>query len=288
MRDESDFPADFNRLVFLWKDIKAGFFDAKDPSEAERYEMGLASAAWAWVPDFQELLPGEVNRRGDMLLGPFFCSADNPWPDDDGQPMIPLAQINLDNASSIGRVDLGTGLLQVFCRVNDRRGQATYERVIDRESVISQDLTEPANFSDDISGFASLAWAQEGSSDRSSYGEKCLQITGYTEKKFTLWMPSPIADEHDLSTADAALKAKIVEFDQIIAKNSDDWSPGGFHLFGTFYPIQYYPAERDKVLFTLESNHGFNFGDGQAQIFYKLYEDDPERGAYFCFEWSCY
>ena len=101
-------------------------------------------------------------------------------------------------------------------------------------------------------------------------------------------MPSPIADEHDLTDLDPDLRAKIQEFDDIVSSNSDAWSPGGFHLFGTFYPIQYYPADRDKVLFTLESEHGFNFGDGQAQIFYKFYKDHPEWGAGFSFDWSCY
>ena len=48
------------------------------------------------------------------------------------------------------------------------------------------------------------------------------------------------------------------------------------------------PGGRDSVLFTLESEHGFNFGDGQAQIFYKFYKDYLKRGAEFSFEWGCY
>lgn len=288
MSNENNFPAEFNRLVELWKDIKTKFFDSSSAKDAKRYEEGLATASLAWVPDFQKVAPNEVDRKGELLLGPLFCSVENPWPDDDGVPMIPLAQIDLDNASSLGGVDLGTGLLQVFCPQEDKQGQQVYTRKIDRESVAKQELTDAPTFSDDTSGFASLAWAQEESQDRRIYGGECLQITGYTEKKFTLAMPSPISDEHNLSKVDAELRAKIEEFDKIVSDNSDAWSPGGFHLFGTFYPIQYYPADRDKVLFTLESQDGFNFGDGQAQIFFKFYEDEPEWGAVFTFEWSCY
>lgn len=288
MSDENNFPAEFKRLVLLWQDIKVGFFGAEDSSDTARYESGLRTAAWAWVPELQAVAPGEVDRKGDMLLGPLFCSTENPWPDDDGQPMIPLLQIDLANASRLGGVDLGSGLLQVFCPVKDKLGQRIYDRIIERESLTSEALIDAPSFSDEIKGFASVAWSQKNSSDRSLYGGDCFQITGYAEKRFTLWMPTPISDEHDLAEVGADLRAKIQEFDEIISRNSDAWSPGGFHLFGTFFPIQYYPAERDSVLFTLESEHGFNFGDGQAQIFYKFYKDHPEWGAGFSFEWSCY
>lgn len=288
MSNESNFPAEFNRLLALWKDIKAGFFDSRSAKDSKSYEDGLATASWAWVPDFRKVAPNEVNRKGDLLLGPLFCSAEDPWPEEDGEPMIPLLQIDLKNASNLGGVDLGTGMLQVFCRQQDQQGQDIYTRVIERDSLANQELTEAPTFSDEIGGFASLAWAQVDSNDRRSYGGECLQITGYTEKKFTLWMPSAIADEFGLSKVDAVLKAKIDEFDKIISDNSDAWRPNGFHLFGTFSPIQYYPGERDKVLFTLESEHGFNFGDGQAQIFYSFHKDHPEWGAFFMFEWSCF
>lgn len=287
MSDENIFPAEFNRLLTLWKEIKADLFDPEDTSDSDRYELALHTAAWAWIPDFQKVSPKEVDRKGDVLLGPLFCSAENPWPDVDGEPMIPLAQIDLANASSLGGVDVGNGLLQLFCPVKDKLGQKIYTRVIERESVTNQELTDAPSFSDAINGFASVGWAQKSSESRTLYGGECLQITGYTEKKFTLWMPS-FAGAYDLTNLNADMRAKIDEFEKIISSNSDTWSPGGFHLFGTFYPIQYYPAARDKVLFTLESENGFNFGDGQAQIFYKFSERRPEWGALFSFDWSCY
>ena len=287
MSDANNFPEEFNRLLMLWKEIKADFFDPEDSSASDRYEVGLRTASWAWIPDIQMVSPKEVDRKRDMLLGPLFCSAEDPWPDRDGEPMIPLAQIDLANASSIGGVDVGNGLLQVFCPVKDKLGQRIYTRVIERESVTGGALTDAPTFSDDFKGFASVGWAQTSSENRTLYGGECLQITGYTEKKFTLWMPS-LFDGYDLTNLDADMRAKIDEFERIISSNSDAWSPGGFHLFGTFYPIQYYPDERDIVLFTLESEHGFNFGDGQAQIFYTFYKKHPELGAGFSFDWSCY
>lgn len=287
MSDANHFPEAFNRLLMLWKEIKADFFDPDDTSASDMYESGLRTASWAWLPDIQKVSPEEVDRKRDMLLGPLFCSAEDPWPDNDGEPMIPLAQIDLANASSLCGVDVGNGLLQVFCPVKDKLGQKIYTRVIERESVTGEALTDAPIFSDDIKGFASVGWAQTSSDNRSLHGGECLQITGYTEKKFTLWMPS-LFDGYDLTNLDAGMRAKIDEFEKIISSNADAWSPGGFHLFGAFYPIQYYPAERGNVLLTLESEHGFNFGDGQGQIFYNFYKKYPEMGAYFSFDWSCY
>lgn len=288
MTDERSFPPDYYRLRSLWEDIKPGFFVNKYADDSDRYDVGFSTASWAWVPDIQELLPEAINRKGEVLLGPFFSSVENPWPVNGGEPMIPLAQIDLDNASKLGDVYLGTGLLQVFCSVKDKVGQSIYTRVIDRSSVELEELTAAPIFNDDIDGFASVSWAQKNSKYRHIYGEKCPQITGYSKKKFTLWMPSQISEEFDLNGIDKNLREKVEEFDQILEKNSDEWSPGGFHLFGTFYPIQYYPDKKGKVFFTLESEYGFKFGDGQAQIFYAAKSDLPKRNAYFSFDWSCY
>jgi hypothetical protein len=288
MNNELTFPVEFNRLVLLWKDIKADIVNYTNLRDAKKIEAGLQSASWAWDPDLKRVLPKDLDRKGEVLLGPVFSSIENPWPEDDGEPMIPLAQINLANASKLGGVDLGSSLLQVFCSTADKLGQKVYSREIPCDEVSTQQLTSVPKFSDDISGFASLAWAQKTSRDRRLYGRECIQITGYTKKRFTLWMPSPITETFDLRKVDVDLQEKIREFDQIVLDHSDEWSPGGFHLFGTFYPIQYYPDDRDRVLFTLESEHGFNFGDGQAQIFYKFYKEHPEWGAGFSFEWGCY
>lgn len=78
MNDENSFPADFDRLVLLWKDIKSGFFDSTDSGDTARYEMGMRSGKWAWIPDFKNVPPDEINRKGEVLLGPLFCSIENP------------------------------------------------------------------------------------------------------------------------------------------------------------------------------------------------------------------
>jgi uncharacterized protein YwqG len=288
MSKEITFPVEFERLRLLWKDIKKNIADIGNLDECAAIESGLQSASWAWEPNFQRSLPEDVDRKGEVLLGPFFSSIENPWPSNDGLPMIPLAQLDLDKASSLGGVDLGSGLLQLFCSITDNLGQDVYSRVIARSEVANQTLTPVPRFPDDINGFASVAWAQTNSRYRKSDGGTCIQITGYTRKRFTLWMPSPIAETINLQAVDIQSQEKIRQFDKLVLDHSDEWSPGGFHLFGTFYPIQYYPSDRDSVLFTLESEHGFNFGDGQAQIFYKFYRDHPEWGAGFSFEWACY
>jgi hypothetical protein len=151
---------------------------------------------------------------------------------------------------------------------------------------VREKLQKVPEFSDQIDGFASVAWAQSDLAVDKFYGDRlCIQISGYTEKRFSLWTYTPLSDVYDLESIDSNLKFKMERFDSLVAKYSEEWTPDGFHIFGTFRPIQYYPKERSRPFFCLESEYGFNFGDGQAQIFY---EAGKEYGTLFYFDWSCY
>ncbi len=269
----------------LWGRIKLDFFE-NDEVGIERFENAFKSASWSWTPDLREVDSKNVDRRKDMLLGPLFSSTNSPWPIDDKGPMIPLAQFDLGNASKILGEDLGCGLIQIFCPQGDSRGQNIFIREVEAEIVRSDLMIAPPLFSDDVNGFASVGWAQGSSSkDRRIYGGKCLQIEGYEKKQFNLWLPCAISDEYIIDTCDEELKSIITDFDEIYKKNEDKWSCGGFHLFGSFYPIQYYHADRDRVFFTFESEFGFRFGDGQAQVFFYIHK---EYGPIFSFDWSCF
>lgn len=279
-------PEDFTRLLDLLKSIKRDFFKDDAADAAKIYEDSFRAASWAWLPDFHVTTPEAINRRGEILLGPLFSSLQNPWPVDEIGPKIPLAQIDLANASRVSDVNLGTGFLQLFCSMGDALGGRVETRVIERDCVENEELVSPPSFPKQFRGFASVGWAQdEGAPDRLLYGKSCLQILGYSQKQFSVWLPSNIAENYDLSSCSDELKGNITEFDAIQDLNRDRWSPGGFHLFGCFYPIQYYPGDRGAVLFTFESEYGFNVGDGQGQIFYKL---DEEYGPFFDFDWACY
>jgi len=281
-----DPPDAFTEIVNLWKEIKVEFFDDGTNTEANSYEDALSTGAWCWEPIFSRCSPAEIDRLGEVMLGPFFSSEEYPWPESNGQPMIPLIQIDLDNASKIGGVNVGSGLLQVFAKVEDKYGKNIYTREIERGAVLREKIHPVPEFSDEIDGFASVAWAQSELAVDKFYTDRlCIQISGYTEKRFSLWTYTPFSDEYDLESIHSNLKSKMERFDSLVAKYSEEWTPDGFHLFGAFRPIQYYPKERSRPFFCLESEYGLNFGDGQAQIFY---ETGKEYGTLFYFDWSCY
>ena len=281
-----DPPEAFKEIVKLWKEIKVEFFDDGKDTDANSYEDALSTGAWCWEPIFSRCSPSEIDRLGEVILGPLFSSEEYPWPESNGQPMIPLVQIDLNNASQLGGINLGSGLLQVFVKVEDKYGQNIYTREIQRSSVVRDNLLPVPVFSDEIDGFASVAWAQSELKVDKFYGDRlCIQISGYSNKRFSLWAYTPFADEYNFDNIDLNLKSKLEQFDSLVAKYSEEWTPDGFHLFGTFRPIQYYPKERPRPFFCLESEYGFNFGDGQAQIFY---ETGKEYGTFFYFDWSCY
>jgi len=281
-----DPPEAFKEIVNLWKEIKIEFFDDGADAEANSYEDALSTGAWCWEPIFSRRSPSEIDRLGEVMLGPFFSSEEYPLPESNGQPMIPLIQIDLDRASRLGGVNLGSGLLQVFAKVEDKYGQRIFNRQVERSAVVREKLQKVPEFSDQIDGFASVAWAQSDLAVDKFYGDRlCIQISGYTEKRFSLWTYTPLSDVYDLESIDSNLKFKMERFDSLVAKYSEEWTPDGFHIFGTFRPIQYYPKERSRPFFCLESEYGFNFGDGQAQIFY---EAGKEYGTLFYFDWSCY
>lgn len=200
--------------------------------------------------------------------------------------MIPLAQFDLENASKVGGVDLGSGLLQLFCRQSDRLGRNIAVRVLEKSAIHAEALTAIPDFSNASALFASVAWAScAADPDERLEEELCIQISAYPKQRFTLHIPPPLAEAYSVGDVPNELRPLMQEFDAIVKKNAKTWSPGGFHLFGTFCPIQYSAAERASVLFTLESEHGFNFGDGQAQVFYACPPGSPVQ---FSFDWGCY
>lgn len=68
----------------------------------------------------------ESHRRGSLLGGFPFTSKKHPWPltDGGGLPMQPVIQIDLVDAAPILGLSLGTGLLQIWGRVDSNRDQA--------------------------------------------------------------------------------------------------------------------------------------------------------------------
>ena len=276
-----DPPQEFAELLALWNDIKT-FLGTDSDSEIDYFENAMSTGSWAWDPIFEQRHPSRINRLGDVLLGPLYTSADHPWPEKNGVPMIPLLQLDLDNASKLGGLNLGGGLVQAFVAVDDYLGQKIRVRTIDRMDVSANALDPVPNFVTEGRVFASVDWAKPNlDADESP----CLQITGYQHKRFSFSGSSALSEWINFEKFSPEEKVKMLRFDEILESCSTDWSGGGFHLLGTFYPIQYKQDERDWPLFCLESDHGFNFGDGQGQLFFDV---DGSGEVFFYFDWSCY
>lgn len=272
-------------MQLLWSQIKTEFFSGCN-ADIDRFENGLKTASWAWDAKLVSCNIEEVDRRGDILLGPLFCSTSAQWPTDEFGPQLPIAQFNLSKISRITGEDFGSELLQLFCSQSDRLGQNIEFRKLSADILNSEEMLEPPSIFERNDGFVSIDWSlpKPEHANIRNIG-KCSSISYSNAKRFNLWMPCKISDEYSLEDCNYELKEAIKEFDGIIENHEDEWSPGGFHLLGTFHPIQYYQKDRRKVFFNLESESGLNFGwGGTAQIFFHIH---PEFGSMFSFDWSC-
>lgn len=273
-------PEDFQQLLNIWSKLKPDLLK-QNKLGIEFIDDALLTGSWAWKPTLEARVPENIDRLGDVLLGPVFSSVEHPWPDDDGVPMIPMLQLDLDNASQIGGVELESGLLQVFVAPSDPLGKYVLCQVVPRADVSREALTPVPELDSSANGLASAKWADVSHAER-----VCYQIVDFAEKRFTYVGGSALISEwFGIGALEADQQELARKFDAISQAHSKDWSPSGFHLFGTFFPIQYRQEERSWPLFCLEPQLGFNFADGQAQVFI---ESTKSGDMYFSFEWSCY
>jgi len=271
-------PAEFQEILTLWQGLRNVL--QHDKLGVEQIDEQLATGAWAWDLVLEHKTPSEIDRLGEVLLGPVYTSHIHTWPEIDGVPLTPLLQLDLDRASSSAGVALGSGLLQAFVRADDRLGESVFFRTIERCDVEREKLHPIPSFGTNLNGLASIEWA-----DPAAASPSCVQVTGIEGPRFTCCSISELSELFDLKALDEVSRTKAGRFQEIVCQKRDQWSPGGFHLFGTFYPIQYSQADRDWPLLCLESEYGFNFGDGQAQVFFSLTESGE---TVFYFDWSCY
>lgn len=276
-----DPPAEFKELLELWKDIKS-FVGPESESDAQCFDNALNTGSWACDPVFERCHPNKIDRLGEILLGPVFSSAKHPWPEDDGVPLIPLLQLDLDKASKIGGISLGGGLLQAFVSIHDTLGQSIHIRTIDRADVTAEALLPVPPINVEGRTFASVDWSKP---TLDADEAPCLQITDYEPQRFSFSGVSALSERFAFQKFSPGQQTKMRRFDEILESKLSDWAGGGFHLLGTFDPIQYKQEDRSWPLFCLESDHGFNFGDGQGQVFFDTGESG---GVFFYFDWSCY
>ena len=63
--------------------------------------------------------PGQVDRHGSSIGGYPFTSTQYPWPLEDGLPLAPMLQLNLDQIRETTGLNFGSGLLQAWLPSRD-------------------------------------------------------------------------------------------------------------------------------------------------------------------------
>ncbi len=286
-------PKEFIELTRLWKEIKYSLINVDDVDDYDEdiidyYQSRIDASCYAFEPLLVEKAPTEIDRLGDVLCGPIYTCEDFEWPVESGHPMVPIIQLDLARCSELGHIDLGTGLLQVFMGHAKIYGKEAFIRVIPKEKVQLSKLLPVPRFDPSIEAFVAIDWTKTlRESDPTAF--PALQIQGYSDPKFTIPLMSRLGEDNDL---DKLLTLRVLpdevidRFNSLIEECAKKFDAYGFHLFGTFDAIQYYASERPKPLFCFESEHGFNWGDGNGQIFFE--KRGKPNSIYFFLDWSCY
>ncbi len=254
------------------------------------FKRAFESHCWAWEPITTLMEDEKIDRLGEVVMGPIFTSKDHPWPEEGGFPMAPLIQLNLENASKLGSVNLGEGLLQVWMP-HKAVTKPLFIRVVPRQLISTDKLTPLIEIPADMDPLQIREETWNFDLEKSE-PSLAIQIIGYSPKRPTTQFRFPIQDNYFLKNLTKNKEAEkcIKDFDKLIKpllkKGPKGFRPSGCHLFGTFEPIQYYADERPRPLFCFDSDYmGFMWGDGgNAQLFYSINLDGQVE---FSFEWSC-
>lgn len=249
------------------------------------YDRRCVASCYAFDPIITSVPASAVDRTGNVLRGPVYTCKGYEWPTDSGYPMVPVFQLDLRVCSQVADIDAGDGLLQIFMGHDKYMASDALIREIPRRKVNGSDLMRIPDFGNGIRPFSSIGWATASNEDQDRNNE-ALQIVGFAAPRFTVCHMDKLIEKiepQDLVSL-GVFPDEVAAFDQCIEDMAGKFDPSGFHLFGTFFRIQYDVTERPKVLFNLESEYGFNFGDGNAQVFL----DRKGRHRYFSFDWSCF
>ena len=285
-------PKEFEELQKFWSKIKRILKNTDDIEEyskdlIEYYQNRINASCFAFEPIISETPPSEIDRLGDVLRGPLYTCENYEWPLQSGYPMVPLIQLDLARCSSLGEINLGDGLLQVFMGHEKFMGLDARIRVVPRREVAIERLLPVPFFDQKIKAFANIDWATQATDPRESV-IPALQINGYSDPVFSVHHMAPLDERTDIEDlVSIGVPLDVIDgFSVAITQCMEKYKTSGFHLFGTFSPIQYEASERPMPLFCLESENGFNFGDGNGQVFFEKLKKSGSR--IFSFDWSCF
>ena len=235
----------------------------------EIYLTDLDAAGPCWLQLTMNVPVVSVDRCASMYAGPFYSSEKHPWPlNKSGNPAEPIIQIDLAKVTILktGHGSFGDGLLQVF----STDWNADHTRVIPRA-----DLSAP------LMDVPKLIEVSYGPEDWCHGHGEVTHIYGFAGPYFSccpleFYLPENCSDP------------ETIELAKLISEISGH-NDSGFHLFGSFYPVQYRPGEEPPTFFALDCDYGYFWGDsGTAQVRFKRNTEAPSPLHDFDLMWSCY
>jgi hypothetical protein len=276
-----DNPQEITNLRSLFEQICQSLNGEERSDFQSMYSWRFESAAWGWKPKIERMSASEIDRRGEVMNGPVFTSAEYEWPEANGFPMVPVIQLNLSNCARLGEVELGDGFVQVWVGHQLFDGRDALIRVLPNELVKNGVLSPIPSIKSSIHALVSPDWA-------TYEDESAQQIVGYNEKRFTIDLGSPIKDNFARLTKDQTVQVNVKDFDKLSKSLKEKFALNYCHLFGTFEAVQYSGRERSTPLFCFEGDYdtelGTDWGDGgNAQLFYIKNDDESIS---FAFDWS--
>ena len=212
----------------------------------------------------------KVDRCGSMLSGPFFVSGEFPIPIVDSKEMYPLVQFDLSVLSEALRVEVGSGLLQLWY---DKTSKQELIQIIPKEAMISEDLIEykisPLNPND---SFPLPSWVELDPVTHGVHVINGLVSRGIENQNsdFVNCYYSVFENKDDL------LWKLLKDFEKIECKQSG----GSLSVGGTLHVIQYNHTDVKMRQLIKFADWG---SSGSAEIFFHSKTGQSTKYSF----WSC-
>ena len=225
-----------------------------NPAPKSSLLQTIILGAEGWTPNLKPVSAATLDRTSSILAGPFFTSDDYPIPGPEDGMWLPVIQLDLRQLTELTDLNLGDGLLQLWCDPDYDNGARDFIRIIPREDV---SLAAMKSFDFVMPNFEVTPIDDEWVFDPDA--EKFNVITDFESLGVQCQ-----ADYLDLYVQDldealiAPVAGELKRFKVLTA-----FEGGRLHLFGSFRPIQYSAADVDAYCLVSFPRWG---SEGNAQL----------------------